>query len=789
MYICVRFPAKRRVLSNIEYANLNKNAKHSYALNYCKLYSTKPNFAVHFRPSCLLYSRDINHNIFRNFGTLTSGSSAVKDNPVHAYLVQRDHSKESESQEDINKTIISKLDHLTKHLEVKLDSIAYDLNHNEHQYNYIHPSHRYPKESFSSEGFINLSLTNSELYTNFVSENRIRQFEESTINRKLKPSTRLFNQKGVQVQFNENEIQNVQSLLDANIANMVKTITFEQSILLIRRMYLLGLSVSYSNFCELLNSLKSLNKLSPKELVELAICVRAYVDSDNSFLRYFMVSIGSTMQNKVSAFEELPNEKLIDFLFPLSLMQFNAHPFSWLIVSNPKILNKITEEFDTLPVDYKAKLFTILSSLVSSPEITSKYYSVYETLINSLQESIKSISSNEILSMMSINVCYPNFEVLREALFKEALNRWSDFPSNSLAMLYLKHKDEIPRECSDQFLENLGLNLRSLNPKYLPELYCTYLKNGQLSKKQCRSYEYYLGLRYTSLTIRNISNLLMYLSINGKSTCRIYGHIIRRFQQLKDSNSLSNQQLLDVVLSMSLVGIHTRNVWNNVNLSNLVFQTPKNILVYLGYAFLITNLKDHKLWNVLLQRILGENKHYNSETYEVLKSAEILKFIPKDQLNSTFNRLLQQCKPLYFSKLARQRYRSKVPYEKMFEKLEVRYKKEIIINELYEAPYVLPEFGIIIEPTRDQIKHQTSGCMIGEAMLRQRVWSKLNYRTFSFHDSEWEQFYREDADGNSWDIDKMVMFFCKNTRLNHLVSSKGMTEIYGIFQAKKDDQC
>ncbi|EAN31262.2 hypothetical protein TpMuguga_03g00517 [Theileria parva strain Muguga] len=779
MFICVRFPAQRGVLSNIEHCNLNKNVKLFYFLNNCKLYSTKPGLILHFRPGCVLYPRDIKSKLFCNFGTLASINSPVKGSPIHAYLVQRGTSNELESHEDIYKTIISKLEHLTKHLEIKLDSIPYELNYNDQSYNFIHRSHRYPKESFSYEGFINLSLTNNELYTNFVSEIRLRQLEELTLNRKLNPSTNLFNQKGVQVQFNEKELQNLQKLLDTNFSSMVKTMTFEQSILLIKRMYLLGLTVSYNNFCDLLNSLKSLNKLSAKELVELAICVRAYVDSDNSFLRYFMVSIGSALEDKVSDFELLSDQKLIDYLFPLSLMQFNAHPFSWLIISNSKILDQITQDFESLAVNYQAKLLTILSSLVSSPEIASKYYTVYNSLINSLQESIKSIPSNEILSMMSINVCYPNFEMLRESLFKEALNRWSEFPVNSLAFLYLKHKDEIPRECSDEFLKSLGLNLRALTPKYLPELYCSYLKTGQLTTNQCRSYEYYLGLGYASLTVRNVSNLLMYLSINGKYTCRIYDHIIRRFQNFKDSNSLTNQQLLDVVLSMSLVGIHTRNVWSNVNLSNLVFQTPKNILVYLGYAFLITNLRGHKLWNVLVQRILGENKHYNSETYEVLKSAEILKFIPNDQFNGNLNRLLEHCKQLYFSKLARQRYRSKVPYEEIFNNLGLRYKKEIIINELYEAPYVLPEFGIIIEPTRDQINHQTSGCVTGEAMLRHRVWTKLNYRIFSFHDSEWQEFYNENEDSNSendggsWDIEKMTLHFCKNTRLNHLIAGEG----------------
>eukprot|EP00375_Theileria_parva_P000875 XP_763545.1 hypothetical protein [Theileria parva strain Muguga] len=711
MFICVRFPAQRGVLSNIEHCNLNKNVKLFYFLNNCKLYSTKPGLILHFRPGCVLYPRDIKSKLFCNFGTLASINSPVKGSPIHAYLVQRGTSNELESHEDIYKTIISKLEHLTKHLEIKLDSIPYELNYNDQSYNFIHRSHRYPKESFSYEGFINLSLTNNELYTNFVSEIRLRQLEELTLNRKLNPSTNLFNQKGVQVQFNEKELQNLQKLLDTNFSSMVKTMTFEQSILLIKRMYLLGLTVSYNNFCDLLNSLKSLNKLSAKELVELAICVRAYVDSDNSFLRYFMVSIGSALEDKVSDFELLSDQKLIDYLFPLSLMQFNAHPFSWLIISNSKILDQITQDFESLAVNYQAKLLTILSSLVSSPEIASKYYTVYNSLINSLQESIKSIPSNEILSMMSINVCYPNFEMLRESLFKEALNRWSEFPVNSLAFLYLKHK-----ECSDEFLKSLGLNLRALTPKYLPELYCSYLKTGQLTTNQCRSYEYYLGLGYASLTVRNVSNLLMYLSINGKYTCRIYDHIIRRFQNFKDSNSLTNQQLLDVVLSMSLVGIHTRNVWSNVNLSNLVFQTPKNILVYLGYAFLITNLRGHKLWNVLVQR------------YFFPLSAHLIK---------------------------------------------------IIINELYEAPYVLPEFGIIIEPTRDQINHQTSGCVTGEAMLRHRVWTKLNYRIFSFHDSEWQEFYNENEDSNSendggsWDIEKMTLHFCKNTRLNHLIAGEG----------------
>lgn len=78
-------------------------------------------------------------------------------------------------------------------------------------------------------------------------------------------------------------------------------------------------------------------------------------------------------------------------------------------------------------------------------------------------------------------------------------------------------------------------------------------------------------------------------------------------------------------------------------------------------------------------RILGENKHYNSETYEVLKSAEILKFIPNDQFNGNLNRLLEHCKQLYFSKLARQRYRSKVPYEEIFNNLGLRYKKGKIV--------------------------------------------------------------------------------------------------------------
>lgn len=64
-------------------------------------------------------------------------------------------------------------------------------------------------------------------------------------------------------------------------------------------------------------------------------------------------------------------------------------------------------------------------------------------------------------------------------------------------------------------------------------------------------------------------------------------------------------------------------------------------------------------------------------------------------------------------------------------------------------------------------------------MLRHRVWTKLNYRIFSFHDSEWQEFYNENEDSNSendggsWDIEKMTLHFCKNTRLNHLIAGEG----------------
>ncbi|UVC54263.1 hypothetical protein MACJ_003800 [Theileria orientalis] len=778
MYNNLKFIPGRKIFPIIEYSNLLTKFN-NFSLN-----------------TLILKCKIINNTPTNYFTTYVSRNPTLKDNFAQSYLITREVPEYSGSTDELNKSLVNKLEDLSKDLEIKLDSIPFELNYTDISYNVISGSNNYPYHSHSTEGSISLQITNSELWMESQRENRIYGIEKNILYRKIKPSTMLlvdryvpekYKYKNKKGEYDSNQVY-VTNLFEKNIISVISDINPKDALKLIRSAYLLKIPVGYERMCHLLSvALSTLNTLSTKEIVELAVCVRSYVDNDNSYLKFYLLAIGSILEDRCSQLKMLSQQSLIDYMLPLALMQFGEHPISWSILLNHDILDKITERFHGLDEKYMANLLVILSSLEHCPDVSNKYYRVYESLVNCLKNSLHSVEPNEIINMLNMPILFPNLEVFRESLFKQVLERPKEFSVNSLSMIYLKHKDEIPKEYSDDVLNMLNRTLMYISPKYIPDLYCCYLKRGEFNAKDNSNYEHYLIMNYKTLSIKNISNVLMYLSINGKSKCTIYRWIIKRFQMLRMDNKVNSQELLDVVLSMSLVGIQNINVWNRLNLGNLIYQTPKNILVYLGYSFLITNYGDKNSWKVLLERILLENKHFNPETYEVIKAAQILEYIPTNTYNPRLYYLLNQCRSLYITKLTRQRHTSPVPYEKMFDRLSIKYKKRVILNDLYEAYYLLPEFNIILDITKDPIKHPTSGTVVGEAVLRHHVWNKMKYRTFTFEDGFWDEFKKEDENGVVWNIEKMIVSFSKFTRLYHL-KNRTVGKRFPILQTKERDE-
>ncbi|BAM41052.1 conserved hypothetical protein [Theileria orientalis strain Shintoku] len=790
MYNNLKFISGRKIFPIIEHNNL---------LTKCT------NFGLN---NLISNCKIVNNTPIRYFSTYISKNPTLKDDFAQSYLITREVPEYTGSTDELNKSLVNKLEDLSKDLVIKLDSIPFELNYTDLSYNVVSVPNNYPYHSHSTEGSISLQITNNELWTESQRENRIYGIEKNILYRKIKPSTMLLSDRYIPERYKhrykrgEEDIDQgyATNLFEKNIIGVIREVNAKDAIKLIRCAYLLKIPVGYERMCYLLSLvLSTINTLSTKEIVELAVCVRSYVDNDNSYLKFYLLAIGSILEDRCQQLKLLPQQSLIDYMLPLALMQFGEHPISWSILLNHEILDKITERFHSLDEKYMANLLVILSSLEQCPDVSNKYYRVYESLVNCLKNALHAVGSNgelraifnfdaEIMNMLNMPILFPNLEVFRESLFKQVLERSKEFSVNSLAMIYLKHKDEIPKEYSNDVLNMLNKTLLYISPKYVPDLYCCYLKRGEFNAKDNSNYEHYLIMNYKTLSIKNISNVLMYLSINGKSKCTIYSWIIKRFQMLRLDNKVNNQELLDVVLSMSLVGIQNINVWNRLNLGNLIYQTPKNILVYLGYSFLITNYGDRNSWKVLLERILLENKHFNPETYEVIKAAQLLEYIPTNTYNPRLYYLLNQCRSLYITKLARQRHTSPVPYEKMFDKMAIKYKKRVILNDLYEAYYVLPEFNIILDITKDPIKHPTSGTVVGEAVLRHHVWNKMNYRTFTFDDAFWDEFKREDEKGVVWNIDKMVVSFSKFTRLYHL-KNRTVERRSPILQTKgRDDR-
>ncbi|KAK2196099.1 hypothetical protein BdWA1_002699 [Babesia duncani] len=517
---------------------------------------------------------------------------------------------------------------------------------------------RYPKISFFPDGVLNVSLANKSVYTEFIRDARQYRVEEVIMSKRYN-----------QHRFLETDLIKVQSALDKKLPQVIKTSPPQMLIEILRHMYLSKFSIRSENLVQLSNkALTAIGNMEPTELVELALVLHGLGDPNTKYLSLAIsLQLEKMLNNMIN---EASCSNIVNLLLPLALIHHSKTGISCSILKNANLLKYISEEFTKLPFQSKINAVGILAVV--------NRLGIIEEHLNSFTDAIVNIKDKDIVVLLYVSDSLSKYPNLKIEIYKHALALSNLVPAKLLANVFLRLT---PSETDKIYLDyraTLEKRLKELDGTTLANVYCNYLASNKNTRGEDKAFEWAIRYKGITLKMKDIANILMYVSIHSAKKNYILPVLIHWFNNLKKHGNAKYDEVLDVVLSMSLLGLHRSNVWQSVDLQHMTYSIPINILVYLGFAYLITNERSNHIWNVVLERLLYESKHHTAEAYEVLKSAEILEFIKLDSdshLRKRMDNILASCKSLHLAKLARQRHKCPAPIENVLQLTGLQYHR------------------------------------------------------------------------------------------------------------------
>ncbi|SBT48044.1 conserved Plasmodium protein, unknown function [Plasmodium ovale wallikeri] len=370
---------------------------------------------------------------------------------------------------------------------------------------------------------------------------------------------------------------------------------------------------------------------------------------------------------------------------------------------------------------------------------------------------------------------------------------------------------EITKFCDD-YINNVSSFTSILN------LYLIYIKNENIKNKTIQNFEKKIKMNKNKLTKRNISNIILSLSIypchytqmftylenvlNEKLTTVCNNNFLQSEKEKVMNNDKENidelcltvhaNYLIDISLALGISGKKNLNLWKLLNVHKIILTCNKKLLLYLSYSFLLTNYFCTISWFFIIKRIVEEVKGFNKKQYELLyeilkcsilfnyidlnnfknnslKYVNIKNFVNNNYSNKnyennfmkTFFYLLNTSYYHYKMKLIKNQYISNVPYEDIFIYLKLNYDKNIEYKQLYIIPFLLKDYNVIIDPLPSIPIHKSSGNIMGEIQLKHKVFQYDNYIVLSFYDGMWNEFIKQhnEMEPPTYDIKSLAEHF------------------------------
>ncbi|EDO05558.2 hypothetical protein BBOV_I004770 [Babesia bovis T2Bo] len=634
----------------------------------------------------------------------------------------------------------------------------------------IHYISKYPKGSFFPDGHINVALARFSIYNDFIRDARDFRSEEISYTRRLYPL------RAIPMSLKNNiDFLQFQRDLESNLMGIVNVCNTFDLTGILRQMYLLGLPIRANVFGEISKKLlRGMSSLNTDVMIETIVFMMSYMDEDIESVNILVNAVGSELRKRVLSITSLPVPSILRLLHPIVLVQAVSPSDSWLFMTDERLLNRMISEYSSLDINNSGELFTFLTVSNSIKPLPESIRVVMGIIGNNLLNGVDSLHSRTMQRLLMVSKSFESqFLELARSLYRTGLGRSSSIRPTVLATTFLRLRNE--EDHASNFFRKVGRRYGEITPKVLVDLYCQFLEEGPRNFYQLRCFEMALSKNARSLSMQDLSNILIYHSSHGRYISQLNDMIKSRFVELKSRGLAKNEEILDIALSMSLVGLHTQlDVWDGVDLPHLVYSTPTNILVYLAYALLITGEYNIGVWSILLERMIYEPKTYSHELYEVLMVANVYGLLPdrmRPHLHNRITWILQHTKSQHYAKMVRQRYETPAPIGEALDKLGLKYERNIVINELYEAPFYIESHKLILDPLRDSFLHATTNLDVGEVRLRHNVWSKQGYRSTPLNRHTLAKCY--DDDTGVWNISELVEVLSKHMKFPKPVLSVG----------------
>lgn len=685
------------------------------------------------------------------------------------------------SREDLHTGLCTSLAALSHDLKMNFDSLdPKPSNNSAVVQEFILSSPRYPKASFFPDGHVNVSLAKRGHYRDFIREARHFRAEE------IASSVRLYPARRSRGRIKETKVQQLQRNLDIHLPNLIAGLNTSDLARVLRHMYLLDISIRADNLSDISKRiLKGLNSMSFSELVEIAFLLRSYMSDTIESCHLVICAIGNCLERRCESLMRLPVDEALKQLTPLVQIQIHYPCTAWTVLNNTSLLQYLITNVDKLGTDGKADLFTVLTLSNSTVPLLDDFSKARGDVASQLNEIVCDISDRSLERLLTISGLFESdFPQLSNSLYYNSLTRSKSMRPTLLASIYLKLN--MKNDVIKQFQYDIGRRFVEIATNVLVDLYCHFIQDGMRSTRQLHLFEHAFSKKPSTLSMRHMSTILMYQGMHGTAPSRLNDIIRSRFAELKQTGCVKHDELMDVVLSMSLVGLHNGvSVWKGVDLPHLVYSTPHNILVYLGYTFLMTRERNKDIWTILLERIIYESKTQTAEVYEVLKAAKAFGILGDDMNKHMLRRaswILQHTKSQHYAKVSRQRYQSPAPIEEALDLIGLPSSKGVMIEELYEAPFFIRSHKIILDPLRESYLHPTTGLEVGEAHLRHSVWRKQGYHPFPLNDKALRKF--RDVESGDWNIPELADFICNVVKMQKYSPLKGHDPL-AILRTKK----
>ncbi|EKX72630.1 conserved hypothetical protein [Theileria equi strain WA] len=487
----------------------------------------------------------------------------------------------------------------------------------------------------------------------------------------------------------------------------------------------LGLAESY---------LKLLPGRNVKELIDSFIIFSTYSDSNLKIVNYMLQVVGTHLERKLQAFISLGPTEIIRSLAHLISARSGTN-IEFSLPDNKQVLSVITSDVSNLSDDSRGLLFFILASSDSYPHSNTKYEPICRELSHFISNHRK-FSYDTLRMLVSISHKFCDDSTLVSGIFTSFMEYKNRNITNILTDALLKFKTKV-FENYPAIITKIMDGFKNVSPELVTSLYCHHLKHN-LSLDQDRKYEDFIKANWENFNLSDISNIVRHLSVYGQHKNDICSYLYDRFLQLQQYNGLSDE-VFDCMLSFSFVGF-IKHHFRHIDPLKAVYLTSKNNLNYLAYLFLLSNIKNPQLWDILLFRVAHECTPC-ANLYEIFQSAILLEYIPKDIQGPTGNKFMKIFKQSKHQYMREQFYKandSDIPYRRIFNYLGLSYKRDHGVLDLYKFPYFLDHYGILIDTKK--CNSEATGYLMGEYKLKMMILRKFGYKLVSSTSKEWNMF-------------------------------------------------